>query len=109
MAHLAAMRGKTHHRQSQGHSGSVSRRGSANMLHTVAYISPACRWIAMHVHPTPADASGHRWLGSPAAEEPNLAIVRCAGRRRQAHSAATVSYTHLRAHETRHDLVCRLL
>ena len=22
---------------------------------------------------------------------------------------ATVSYTHLRAHETRHDLVCRLL
>ena len=23
--------------------------------------------------------------------------------------AATVSYTHLRAHETRHDLVCRLL
>src|SRR5450756_2961773 len=26
-----------------------------------------------------------------------------------ARSAATVSYTHLRAHETRHDLVCRLL
>src|SRR5450756_1529029 len=24
-------------------------------------------------------------------------------------SAETVSYTHLRAHETRHDLVCRLL
>src|SRR5450759_3809306 len=24
-------------------------------------------------------------------------------------SAGTVSYTHLRAHETRHDLVCRLL
>src|SRR5665648_1243087 len=24
-------------------------------------------------------------------------------------SAMTVSYTHLRAHETRHDLVCRLL
>src|SRR5450756_1061264 len=24
-------------------------------------------------------------------------------------AAATVSYTHLRAHETRHDLVCRLL
>ena len=23
--------------------------------------------------------------------------------------AGTVSYTHLRAHETRHDLVCRLL
>src|SRR5450759_4525011 len=25
------------------------------------------------------------------------------------HSLAPVSYTHLRAHETRHDLVCRLL
>ena len=24
-------------------------------------------------------------------------------------SKVTVSYTHLRAHETRHDLVCRLL
>ena len=24
-------------------------------------------------------------------------------------SSSTVSYTHLRAHETRHDLVCRLL
>src|SRR5450759_3949300 len=25
------------------------------------------------------------------------------------HSSVPVSYTHLRAHETRHDLVCRLL
>src|SRR5450756_2533777 len=25
------------------------------------------------------------------------------------HCSSTVSYTHLRAHETRHDLVCRLL
>ena len=25
------------------------------------------------------------------------------------YAAGTVSYTHLRAHETRHDLVCRLL
>src|SRR5665648_1245625 len=28
---------------------------------------------------------------------------------RQKPSTRTVSYTHLRAHETRHDLVCRLL
>src|SRR5450759_4411164 len=28
---------------------------------------------------------------------------------RQICSVETVSYTHLRAHETRHDLVCRLL
>src|SRR5450756_932605 len=27
----------------------------------------------------------------------------------QQHGITTVSYTHLRAHETRHDLVCRLL
>src|SRR5450756_2805309 len=26
-----------------------------------------------------------------------------------AHTMTSVSYTHLRAHETRHDLVCRLL
>jgi hypothetical protein len=85
--------GAAHDCRSQGHSGSVSRRGSANMPHAVACISPVCRWIAMHVHPTPAGASGHRWLGSPAAEEPNLAIVRCAGHRRQAHSAANIPPT----------------
>src|SRR5450756_1748128 len=27
----------------------------------------------------------------------------------ETHGRAAVSYTHLRAHETRHDLVCRLL
>ena len=31
-------------RQSQGHSASVSRQGSANMPHAAACISPACRW-----------------------------------------------------------------
>src|SRR5450759_3837413 len=29
--------------------------------------------------------------------------------KRRTHCTAPVSYTHLRAHETRHDLVCRLL
>src|SRR5450756_2780520 len=40
----------------------------------------------------------------------------CGGRVRRSHRPAlasprywSVSYTHLRAHETRHDLVCRLL
>src|SRR5450759_2586764 len=34
----------------------------------------------------------------------------CAAQRAfTSHSRTTVSYTHLRAHETRHDLVCRLL
>src|SRR5450759_550083 len=35
--------------------------------------------------------------------------LRAAPGRPAQRSAATVSYTHLRAHETRHDLVCRLL
>src|SRR5665647_1310630 len=36
--------GAAHDCRSQGHSGSVSHRGSANMPHAVACISPACRW-----------------------------------------------------------------
>ena len=31
------------------------------------------------------------------------------GKKDKTELSATVSYTHLRAHETRHDLVCRLL
>ena len=49
--------------------------------------------VAFAVSDTFADASGKR--SSPA--------VLPSARNR------TVSYTHLRAHETRHDLVCRLL
>jgi hypothetical protein len=49
--------------------------------------------VAMHAHPAPAGASGHHWPGSPEAEEPNLAIVRYVGRRRQAHSAANIPPT----------------
>src|SRR5665648_1158509 len=40
------------------------------------------------------------WMGG---REDHGAVVGGAGR------ARAVSYTHLRAHETRHDLVCRLL
>src|SRR5450759_2804507 len=42
--------------------------------------------------------------GAPRTPEPDGIGDRC---ERVAHEA--VSYTHLRAHETRHDLVCRLL
>src|SRR5659263_206461 len=33
----------------------------------------------------------------------------CVGLDKSIHASWSVSYTHLRAHETRHDLVCRLL
>src|SRR5450759_2549598 len=33
----------------------------------------------------------------------------CSSRKQPEQSWRSVSYTHLRAHETRHDLVCRLL
>src|SRR5450756_61647 len=36
-------------------------------------------------------------------------LVCCIDRLKPQHEAAIESYTHLRAHETRHDLVCRLL
>src|SRR5450759_4967731 len=39
-----------------------------------------------------------------------LAVRQTAARAKVSlHSSGPVSYTHLRAHETRHDLVCRLL
>ena len=98
--HIWPRQGAPHDCRSQGHSGSVSRRGSANMPHGVACISPACRWIAMHVHHTPAGAASHPWMGSPAAEEPSLAIVRCVRRRRQAHNAANIRPTCLMSRRT---------
>ena len=100
--------GAAHDCRSQGHSGSVSRRGSANMPHAVACISPACRWIAMQVHHTPAGASSHPWMGSPAAEEPNLAIVRCVRQCRQAHSAANIPPTCLMSRRASPRLWVRL-
>src|SRR5665648_957734 len=50
----------------------------------------------------------HRlWSCGSAPERANVRRLH-APRRRDA-NAQSVSYTHLRAHETRHDLVCRLL
>src|SRR5665648_66080 len=40
---------------------------------------------------------------------PAVAVQRMPGRLADCHRVWQVSYTHLRAHETRHDLVCRLL
>src|SRR5450756_2011620 len=38
-----------------------------------------------------------------------LSLCNCLVGAGRSHCQRTVSYTHLRAHETRHDLVCRLL
>src|SRR5450756_2714527 len=45
------------------------------------------------------------------AVQPQVALMRSTSRAAQVarSTLCTVSYTHLRAHETRHDLVCRLL
>src|SRR5665648_29461 len=45
------------------------------------------------------NAAGGSAVGTPSSSTTTVSIVR----------PGTVSYTHLRAHETRHDLVCRLL
>src|SRR5665648_1186285 len=49
-----------------------------------------------------AVGEGRRW------HRPHMAVLDQDARAAQ-HGAGPVSYTHLRAHETRHDLVCRLL
>src|SRR5659263_474451 len=48
-------------------------------------------------------------LGLPAAMTRFLAAATDKREIREAFYSMAVSYTHLRAHETRHDLVCRLL
>src|SRR5659263_693574 len=45
-------------------------------------------------------------LGIRGRGEDQRSPISCSSR---SHNAGPVSYTHLRAHETRHDLVCRLL
>src|SRR5450756_2399254 len=46
------------------------------------------------------------WLKHAEDEEEPSSVQKHA---REGYNLAAVSYTHLRAHETRHDLVCRLL
>jgi len=47
-------------------------------------------------------------IGEALAENGKVIVTGCLGARTDA-ATGPVSYTHLRAHETRHDLVCRLL
>src|SRR5450756_2943977 len=50
-----------------------------------------------------------RFLGHADLDRTAQCVPGRAGRGAPAPAAWSVSYTHLRAHETRHDLVCRLL
>src|SRR5450756_1199428 len=45
----------------------------------------------------------------PGGHRQRFSRARAAGCHPRLHRSGAVSYTHLRAHETRHDLVCRLL
>src|SRR5450759_2530054 len=56
------------------------------------------RRVGLRRDATRAPIQGPEWQGAGFQSRPQ-----------NSHSHSTVSYTHLRAHETRHDLVCRLL
>src|SRR5659263_634611 len=51
----------------------------------------------------------HRRYQAQGAGECGERVVQLGAAPDDVHGAVAVSYTHLRAHETRHDLVCRLL
>src|SRR5659263_305153 len=59
----------------------------------------------------PRHGKGHRISPSKLNSRANIMALKKLGVKRiiSASAVGTVSYTHLRAHETRHDLVCRLL
>src|SRR5450756_439129 len=76
-------------------------RASANTL-----FAAASRPVRMSPQPmkSPDSAMGeHSCLWRSGSVSP---LAQCDGR---GDRVGTVSYTHLRAHETRHDIVCRLL
>src|SRR5450759_5662547 len=51
----------------------------------------------------------HQHVPARAAQQPDDVCADVTGTTCHEHGHESVSYTHLRAHETRHDLVCRLL
>src|SRR5450756_1391442 len=73
--------------------------GCADRRHTVASLSPA----------EPPPRAGARCRSCSADRAKSLTGGAGIDSAPASLSAAAVSYTHLRAHETRHDLVCRLL
>src|SRR5450756_3017975 len=93
----------------------VSRRSWRNSLRTRARRRVIVPPSGRHGRAGRRGAPGERYeyvlegrLGGLRRAEPREEPCRRAGLAR-AGEAGAVSYTHLRAHETRHDLVCRLL
>src|SRR5450756_2912746 len=77
----------------------VSWTGGDDLVATAGGVSR--RWRVGHVA---CSSRARRGSGSGAPDARPIPWRSSDGRR-----GAAVSYTHLRAHETRHDLVCRLL
>src|SRR5450759_3498500 len=76
---------------------------SARML---SEVGPTAGLLVITVRSfTPRSAIASRQSVGHACGGPKL----CTNSVAPSRTSATVSYTHLRAHETRHDLVCRLL
>src|SRR5659263_701504 len=72
--------------------------------------APGQRWVPVHRLPaTPVGLLGPRERGVAYAVRRRAARVTRMAARCACRCSGPVSYTHLRAHETRHDLVCRLL
>src|SRR5450759_2256943 len=75
--------------------------------------NPVCLEVGVTIRSLPTEAGG---LTQPTREEgrtvivfDNGAVLRSTNNLPIGRTVIPVSYTHLRAHETRHDLVCRLL
>src|SRR5450756_897848 len=65
--------------------------------------NPPGRWYGSGLAGLGGEAISRITPGDVVTEQAMAAVFR------DGHDPVTVSYTHLRAHETRHDLVCRLL
>src|SRR5450756_2906447 len=76
------------------------RGGMRNRISVVVHENVQRSILKMVGDKDKAPGNGHADLGKRHQKAPF---------RSNAHPIATVSYTHLRAHETRHDIVCRLL
>src|SRR5450756_1392341 len=67
-----------------------------------ATLVASASWVGVRASFSSLRASRDRTAHSPAERSRSASC-------REYHWLSSVSYTHLRAHETRHDLVCRLL
>src|SRR5665648_1197514 len=74
---------------------------SAGIFHA---LNPAQGCVAPHIDRVSTPSIAARCIF-----DESIAIIRSSLEISAISSSSPVSYTHLRAHETRHDLVCRLL